>query len=87
MQIVIDITEHNKNVIDRFVRGEECDYLSANILEDLIRGIYLGTPLSEVLEEIKGEIIRYTDKHCNNGYILCESVCEILNSHIGKEQK
>lgn len=44
-------------------------------------------PISEVLNEIRGEIIRYTDKHCNNGYILCESVCEILNSHIRKEQE
>lgn len=48
MKIVIDIPEHDKNVIDRFVRGEGCDDLPSNILEHLIRGVYLGTPLKDI---------------------------------------
>ena len=45
MQIVIEIPEHDKNVIERFVRGDGCEDFPPSIIENLIRAIYLGTPL------------------------------------------
>lgn len=47
MQIVIEIPEHDKNVIERFVRGDGCEDFPPSIIENLIRAIYLGTPLPE----------------------------------------
>ena len=44
MKIVIDISEHDKNIIGRFVRGDDgYDDLPVNIIENLIRGVYLGS--------------------------------------------
>ena len=46
MKIVIDISEHDKNIIGRFVRGDDgYDDLPVNIIENLIRGVYLGSLL------------------------------------------
>ena len=45
MQIVIDITEHNKNVIERFVCGNGLDDIPTRIIEDLILSVFNGIPL------------------------------------------
>lgn len=45
MQIVINIGEHNKNVIDRFVNGEGFEVLPTPIVDDVIRAVRNGTPL------------------------------------------
>lgn len=42
MQIVIDIGEHNKNVIDRFVNGEGFEVLPTPIVDDVIRAVRNG---------------------------------------------
>ena len=47
MQIVINISEHDKNVLTRFVRGEGTEELAQGIIEGLIRAVYFGTPLPE----------------------------------------
>jgi hypothetical protein len=44
MKLVIDITEHNKSVIDRFVDGEGFEILPAPIVDDVVRAIRNGKP-------------------------------------------
>ena len=67
MKIVIDIDENEYRHIKEI-------YEKNDIVESTYSYIYHGTPL----DDIKSEITRYTDTHCNNGYILRESVFEIL---------
>lgn len=45
MKLIIDIPEHDKNVIERFVRGDGCEDFPPSIIENLIRAVYFGTPL------------------------------------------
>lgn len=45
MEIVIKISEHNKNVIDRFVNGEGFEVLPTPIVDDVIRAVRNGKPL------------------------------------------
>lgn len=45
MRIVIDIGEHNKNVIDRFVNGEGFEVLPTPIVDDVIRAVRNGKSL------------------------------------------
>lgn len=45
MKLIIDIPEHDKNVIERFVRGDGCEDMPSSIIENLIRAVYFGTPL------------------------------------------
>ena len=47
MQIVINISEHDKNVLMRFVRGEGTEELAQGIIEGLIRAVYFGIPIPE----------------------------------------
>ena len=77
MKLIIDIPEE----VYKFLNV----YQPSNF--DYERMLANSTPLTEVIEDIKAEIIRYSDVHCNNGYILRESVIEIIDKHIGKEQK
>lgn len=57
MKIVIDIPEHDKNVIERFVRGDGCEDFPPSIIENLIRAVYFGTPLEKHDEEIIKEAV------------------------------
>jgi hypothetical protein len=45
MKLVIDITEHNKSVIDRFVNGEGFEVLPTPIIDDVVRAIRNGKPI------------------------------------------
>ena len=45
MEIVIKISEHNKNVIDRFVNGEGFEVLPTPIVDDVIRAVRNGKVL------------------------------------------
>ena len=72
MKLVIDIPEGIYETI--------CKNYSADIVRCAIKN---GTPL----DAIKSEITRYTDTHCNNGYILRESVFEILEQKGVKDEK
>ena len=68
MKIVIDIPEEQFLVIRHY------QDIAPNKTHSLAMSIINGTPL----DAIKAEITRYTDTHCNSGYILRESVFEIL---------
>ena len=46
MKLIIDIPEHDKNVIERLVRGDNCEDMQPSIIENLIRAVYFGTPLT-----------------------------------------
>lgn len=48
MKVLIEIDEHNKNVIDRFADGEGCDILPENIFTDLIESVKNGTPVPDI---------------------------------------
>ncbi len=45
IELVIKITEHDKNVIKRFVQGDGCEDFPPSIIEDLIRAVYFATQL------------------------------------------
>ena len=45
MNLGIDISEHNKNVIDRFVDGEGFEILPAPIVDDVVRAVRNGKPI------------------------------------------
>ena len=44
MKLVIDIAEHNKSVIDRFVDGEGFEILPVPIVDYVVRAIRNGKP-------------------------------------------
>lgn len=68
MKLVIDISK--EDYAETMYRKEH----SPREMDWADRVIANGTPL----DDIKTEIARYTDTHCNNGFILRESVFEIL---------
>ena len=45
VELVIKITEHNKNIIDRFVNGEGFDVLPTPLLNQLVAEVRNGTVL------------------------------------------
>ena len=45
MKLLIEIDEHNKNVIDRFANGEGNDVLPVNIFLDLIESVENGVSI------------------------------------------
>ena len=77
MKIVIDIDKNEYIGIKSFPVGNT-SYPWTLHLYDAVRN---GTPLSEVLNEIKGEIIRHFDDED------AEYIMSIIDKHIGKEQK
>ena len=54
-KVLIDIPEHNLNVIKRFVGGDGFEELPPRIIEDLIRSAYLGIALDGLTN---GEIMQ-----------------------------
>lgn len=56
MKLLIEIDEHNKNVIDRFADGEGCDILPENIFTDLIESVENGTPIPN--NATNGDVIK-----------------------------
>ena len=52
MKLLIEIDEHNKNVIDRFANGEGNDVLPVNIFLDLIESVENGTPIPDNAKNI-----------------------------------
>ena len=72
MKIVIEISEEQKKMVDMILD------IPPQVDNDLISAIRHGTPLSEVLEEIKGEIEVHP-------LLTRERVLNIIDKHIGKE--
>ena len=97
VEVVIKISKHNKNVIDRFVNGEGFDVLPTPLLDDLVVAVRNGTVLPKVLEDIKAEIIEHHEIGCDMDCKNCEMIAciepkdviadlEIIDKHInGKE--
>lgn len=75
MQIVIDIGEHNKNVIDRFVNGEGFEVLPTPIVDDVIRAVRNGKPLPKghgrlIDADYLRDVLLPHNYHGNNKYLV-----------------
>lgn len=55
MKLLIELPEHNLNVIKRFIGGEGVEELLPRIIEDLIRSAYLGIALDNLTN---GEVMQ-----------------------------
>lgn len=56
MKVLIEIDEHNKNVIDRFADEEGCDILPERIFADLIESVTNGVSIPD--NATNGEVIQ-----------------------------
>ena len=56
MKLLIEIDEHNKNVIDRFADGEGCDILPENIFTGLIESVTNGVSIPD--NATNGDVIK-----------------------------
>lgn len=56
MKLLIEIDEHNKNVIDRFADEEGCDILPERIFADLIESVTNGVPIPD--NATNGDVIK-----------------------------
>lgn len=82
MNALINISEHNLNVIKRFVGGDGAEELPPRIIEDLIRSAYLGIVLDgltngEVFKKVfqKAEV-----DETNRGY----AILKLKSTHNGE---
>ena len=88
MKLVIDIPN---NIYDAIKKTET--YISGQrtgktLLQILMSSVDDGTPLEEVLGEIKGEILKMSHCELDDGQVLVtvDDMIELIDSHIsGKE--
>lgn len=63
MKELIDINEHNKNVIDRFVNGEGFEVLPTPIIDGVVRAVRNGTPIPDNATNEIMDIVNSPTKH------------------------
>lgn len=76
IKLVIEIPEEQKRMVDMMLD------IPPQVENDLISAIRHGTPLSEVLAEIKGEISR---GHIEADLMYVGRILEIIDNHISRE--
>ena len=73
-QIVIEIDEHIKKMIDNAMLYTHQDFPS-QVIDDVISAVRYGEPLDSVLNEIKAKIIDMRSKH-NTGVLECLDIID-----------